>query len=144
MPNLLSLANFTGLTAASGQNGLDRNVSRLYEREKLLRYSVVLSGAYVQAIRGTNVGEVLDLTKVPPNALGVSNSSWGYRGPVRMYVINPGSNGNGMVIIPGADAFHWILKIFSGVGAELAAGAYPAGLLADLDIVAEATGNNFD
>jgi hypothetical protein len=52
-----------------------------------------------------------------------------------------------MSILPGADAFHWILKIFSGVATELAAGTYAAnapGLLTDNDIVLEFTGFAFD
>jgi len=35
-------------------------------------------------------------------------------------------------IVPGADGLHPILKIFSAPGTELAAGAYPAAILADL------------
>lgn len=144
MPNQLALANFSGLTAV--QNGLDRNAVRIYEREKLIRYSLTLSGVYVQAVRGTAVGEVIDLTKALSPTQFQPNQLWGYRGPVRGYILNGGSSGLNASILPGVDAFHWLLKVFSGgnVGAELAAGAYSAGILADLDIIVEFTGNNFD
>jgi hypothetical protein len=136
MPNQLALANVSGV--------IDRNAVRVYEREKLIRYSVTLSGAYVNAVRGSNVGEVLDVTKVLSPTTYQSNQSWGYKGPVRLYVLTPGNTGYGMTILPGADAFHWLLKIFSTVTGELAAGAYPAALTTDLDIVVEATGLAFD
>ncbi len=114
---------------------------RISEREKLVRYIITLSGAYVQAVRGTNTGEVLDLTK----AVGANQADqyWGQRGPRRVYILNNG-NGFNMQIIPGADNLHWLLRIFSASGAEQAAGAYPAGLTGDLDVICEATGRSFD
>ncbi len=42
----------------------DLNAVRVEQREKTITYSVALSGNYAQAVRGQNVGEVLDLTKV--------------------------------------------------------------------------------
>lgn len=115
---------------------------RVNEREKIIRYNVVLSGNYVQATRGQNVGEVLDLTKV--SGAFAADQFWGPRGPVRGYVVNIGSTGYSMSIIPGADNLHWLLMIFSGVAAQLAAGAYPGGLTADLDIYVEFSGRRFD
>ena len=123
---------------------LDLDAVRLFEREKLIRYQVALSGNYVQAVRGTNVGEVLDLTKSPVAGLYQPNQFWGYKGPLNAYVTNIGSTGYSMSVIPGADALHWLLTIFSGVAAQLAAGAYPAGLTTDLDIKVEFSGRNLD
>jgi len=142
MANQLALANISG--AAAAQNGIDRNAVRVYEREKLIRYSITLSGNYAQHTRGQNVGEVIDLTKALAGTPYQADQYWGYRGPVRGYIINTGGTGYSMSLVPGADAFHWLLCIFSGVATELAAGAYPAGLLADTDIVIEFTGLAFD
>lgn len=145
MANVLSLANFTAANAAV--NGTDRNAVRVYEREKLIRYSVALSGSYVAAVRGSNVGEVIDLTKALAGTPYQAEQYWGYRGPVRGYVLTPGNTGYGLTLLPGADAFHWLLKIFSAVATELTAGTYAAQaptLLTDTDIVLEFTGLAFD
>lgn len=153
MANLLTIANISGIAAPAAPNyailgGFDRNAAIVYEREKRVRYSVALSGSYVQHVRGSNVGEVLDLTKtLPAGGPNFPNQYWGLRGPVRMYVLNPGGTGFSMSIVPGADSLHWLLCIYSGVATELAAGTYlanAAGLLTDLDIVVEATGVSAD
>lgn len=115
---------------------------RINEREKLIRYNIALSGAYVQFVRAQNVGEVLSL----PAVVGVyrEDQFWGPHGPTRGYPINIGSSGYSMSILPGADNLHWLLAIYSGVATQLAAGAYPAGLTADLDIYVEFSGRRFD
>lgn len=151
MANSLAIANTSGVATPAAPDyaavgGYDRNAVLVYEREKRIRYTVTLSGSYVQAVRGSNVGEVLDLTKpvVGPYA---PEQYWGMKGPVRMYMINNGLTGYGFSIVPGADALHWLLVIFSGVATQLSAGAYSAnaaGLLTDADIVVEATGLGFD
>lgn len=130
MANVLSIA------------GVDKNSVRIYEREKTIAYGVALSGNYATHTRGANVGEVI----IPNNATGsyVQDQLWGQKGPSRGYVLNSGGTGYSMSIVPGADALHWLFCVFSGVATELAAGAYPAGLLADLDIVVEFTGRAFD
>jgi hypothetical protein len=93
-------------------------------------------------VRGSNVGEVIDLTKTI-----VGNFSpeqyWGITGPIRGYVLNVGNSGYAMSIVPGADNLHWLLAIFSGVATEFTAGAYSAGLLADQDITIEFSGLSF-
>src|SRR4051812_25002679 len=104
----------------------DLDAVRLYEREKLIRYQIVLTGSYVQAVRGTNVGELIDLTKTPGNGLFNPNQLWGYRGAIKGYILNTGSTGFSMSVIPGADGLHWLLVIFSGVATQLAAGTYAA------------------
>jgi hypothetical protein len=140
MANTLALAN----TSATS---IDLNAVRLYEREKLVRYSLSLSGSYVQFIRGTNTGEVIDLTKNLTNANFSPEQYWGFRGPNRVYVLNTGATGYSMSIIPGADGLHWLLCIFGGVATQLAAGTYQANapnLLTDVDILIEASGRAFD
>lgn len=125
---------------------VDFNAVRMYEREKLIRYSVTLSGSYVQHIRGTNTGEVLNLSAALGGTPYQADQYWGYKGAIRGYVLNTGATGYGMSICPGADAFHWLLCIFSGVATELAAGTYAAnaaGLLTDTDIVVEFSGAAF-
>ena len=119
---------------------------RVSEREKVITYSLTLSGSYVQHIRGQNTGEVLDFTK----ALGLGGQPeqfWGANGPRRVYVLNTGGTGFSMSVVPGADRLHWLLCIFSGVATELAAGTYAAnaaGLLTDLDIQIETSGRTID
>ena len=132
------MANTLTVDALGIQNGV-----RVNEREKLVRMKCVLSGNYVQHVRGTNTGEVLDLTKVI-GAGPAPDQFWGPSGPSIVYVLNTGGTGYSMSIVPGADHLHWLLCIFSGVATELAAAAYPAGLLADLDIVVESSGRRFD
>lgn len=152
MANSLALANISGIAAPAPPNyailgGIDRNAAIVYEREKRVRYTVTLTGSYVQHVRGSNVGEVLDFTKALTNAPMFANEYWGMRGPVRAYLINTGGTGYGMSIVPGADSLHWLLCIYSGVATELAAGLYSSnapGLLTDLDIVIEATGVSAD
>lgn len=149
MSNKLAIANISGVAAPaapglSAVGGIDRNAVRIYEREKLIRYTLTLTGNYVQHVRGSNVGEVLDLTAVLGNTTYFPDQFWGYKGPVRGYVLNAGGTGYSMSIVPGADALHWLLCIFSGVATELIAGGYPAGLLTDTDIILEFSGFAFD
>jgi hypothetical protein len=150
MANVLTLATQQNLPAgwisgvAAGGNLVDRNAVRVYEREKLIRYSITLSGNYATHVRGANTGEVINLGAAFVPAAYQADQYWGYRGPARVYILTPGTTGYGMTICPGLDAFHWLLVIYSTVTGELAAGAYPAGLIADLDIVIEASGLAFD
>lgn len=119
----------------------DPNDVRVGEREKLVRMNVRLSGNYAQHTRGQNVGEVLDLTKV--TGINAPMQYWGPKGPRTVYINNIGESGYAMSILPGADSLHWLLVIYSGLATELAGGAYPAGLLADLDISIEAAGPTY-
>ena len=148
MANSLAIANISGVAAPAAPappvGGIDRNAVRMYEREKLIRYTVTLSGNYTQAVRGTSTGEVLDLTKTPTNTNFFPDQLWGYKGPVRGYIISAGFSGYTMTIVPGADALHWLLVIFQAFFTQLNAGAYPAGLTTDVDIIAEFTGQVFD
>jgi hypothetical protein len=131
MPNVLTIDS----------GGVGQGV-RVNEREKIIRYNCVLSGNYVQAVRGSNVGELLDLTKVV-GALQ-ADQFWGISGPIRGYPLQ-GPGGSGVEIIPGADRLHWLLKMFAvGANNEFAAGAYPASVLADLDFYVEFSGRRFD
>jgi hypothetical protein len=150
MANQVQLASQQSLPAgwisgiAANGNLQDRNAVRIYEREKLIRYSVTLTGAYTQHVRGQNTGEIINLQQAFVPTSYQADQFWGYRGPARLYVITPGTTGYGMTICPGLDSFHWLLVIYSGIAAELAAGAYPAALLTDLDIVIEGSGLAFD
>jgi hypothetical protein len=120
----------------------DLNAVRQEQREKTITYSVTLSGNYVNFVRGTNVGEVLNLNA----AIGqyLPDQFWGNVGPQVVYPLNTGATGYAMSIVPGADKLHWLLVIFSGIAAQLAPGAYPAGLTTDLDIKVEARGRVMD
>ena len=124
----------------------DLNAVRQEQEEKTITYSVALSGNYTQFIRGTNTGELLDLTKVVSTQY-LPGQFWGPVGPRVVYMLNTGSTGYSMSVVPGADLLHWLLVIYSGVAAQLAAGGYAANaaaLLTDLDIKVEARGRKFD
>lgn len=96
-------------------------------------FTITLTGSYVQAVRGTNTGELL----LPLNA---SNPNFfpkgfpGIKGFKRAYVIQ-GGGGNGTQIIPGADPLHWLLKFFSAANTQLTAGAYNAAITGDVDFM---------
>lgn len=98
-------------------------------KQRRIRYGLTLAGLYVQAVPGSNVGEVL----IPGNAVGKFDPEqyWGFQGPTHGEVSQP-IQGYGAQIVPGADSQHWLLRLFSSPGTELAAGAYAAGVLADL------------
>lgn len=113
------------------------------DREKRIRYRVVLSGNYVQAVRGANTGELIILS----SAAGANQPDqfWGPKGPERVYPIQ-GPAGYAVEFLPGADGNHWLMKIFSAAGTELLAAAYPAAITADNlgDVLIEAVGREFD
>lgn len=113
------------------------------ERQKTIVYKVTLTGNYVQAVRLSNVGEVL----IPNNASNpqfLPGAFWGLNGPRRAYILN-GPAGLGGEMLPGADNFHWLLRLFNPTtGAELAAGAYAALNLADLDFKVAFEGRAID
>ncbi len=100
------------------------------ERTDIYVHKVTLTGAYVQAIRLSNTGELLVPNAASnPKALprpGASHYDRAY--PLQ------GPAGFACRIVPGADDTHWLLQIFGTTpGTELAAGAYAAGVLADVD-----------
>lgn len=132
------MSNLLTVDALGVKNGV-----RVNEREKLVRYKLTLLGNYVQHVRGTPVGEVLDLTKAV-GAGAAYDQFWGVGGPAQVYVLNAGGTGYSLSVVPGADSLHWLFCVFSGVAVELVAGAYPAGLLGDADILIESTGRRFD
>jgi len=95
-------------------------------------HKVTLSGSYVQAVRGTNTGEVLTPNSATNPRFLPKPSASVYQ---RAYVVN-GPAGFGAEILPGADGTHWLLKLFGTTpGTELLAGAYNAGLTGDLDFL---------
>ena len=126
---------------------VDNNGVQVVEKFKTVVARVVLSGNYVQAVRGTNVGEVLlpnTLALAAGNPGLIPGAGWGLTGPGRAYIIN-GPAGLGAEMLPGADNFHWLLRLFNPTtGAELAAGAYAALNLADLDFKVAFEGRNID
>jgi len=105
-------------------------------------YKVTLSGNYVQAVRGSNTGEVLQ-------PLSASNPNFkpkaypGNKGFDRAYIIQ-GPGGNGAEIVPGADAFNWLLKLYSAANTQVTAGAYNAAVTGDLDILVGFECKNFN
>lgn len=106
------------------------NVSPMF-KQKRVRYGLVLSGVYVQAANG---GEILNLNGAAGNF--DPGQFWGYTGPKYGDPTQPPA-GYTAQILPGADGLHWVLKVFSAAGQELAAGAYPAAILADLNAFIE-------
>jgi hypothetical protein len=120
----------------------DLNAVRQEQREKTITYSVTLSGNYTQFVRGQNIGEVLSLNSATGQYL--PDQFWGNVGPQVVYILNSGSTGYAMSIVPGLDKLHWLLVIFSNITTQLAAGAYPAGLLADADVKIEGRGRVMD
>ncbi len=119
------------------------NGARIGDRTKTIRYGVTLSGSYAQHTRGQNVGEVLDLNAAL-NPGFQQDAKWGNKGPDLTYIINIG-NGYNLQIVPGADARHPVLVLYSSAGTEQAAATYASlGLNTDLDIIIEATGRNCD
>lgn len=127
MPNVLTL--------------VDINADRPMERELLIRYNVVLSGNYVQAVRGSDVGEVLKLETVVGNFS--PRQYFGAKGAARVYALN-GPAGFSVELLPGANGNHWLLKMFASAGNEHAAGAYEAAITGDLDFTIEASARSFD
>lgn len=122
---------------------IDTNGVQVVEKFKTIVYKVTLTGAYVQAVRLSNVGEVLIPNSGANNAF-LAGAAWGLTGPGRAYIIN-GPAGLGAEMLPGADNFHWLLKLFNPTtGAELAAGNYAALNLADLDFKVAFEGRNID
>lgn len=97
-------------------------------------YKVTLSGSYVQAVRLANTGEQLKpFAATNPNFL--PKGFPGTKGFKRGYPLQ-GPGGFSASIIPGADIFTWLLKMFGTTpGTELAAGAYAAGVTGDLDFM---------
>lgn len=126
---------------------VDTNGVQVVEKFKTVVAKVVLSGNYAQAVRGANVGEVLvpnSVNTATGNPALLPGAGWGLTGPTRAYIIN-GPAGLGAEMLPGADNFHWLLRLFNPTtGAELAAGAYAALNLADLDFKVAFEGRNID
>lgn len=111
---------------------VDVNGVQQVEKFKTIIYKVTLTGNYAQALRLSNVGEVMQ-PNLASNPTFLPGAGWGLTGPSRAYVIN-GPAGLGAEMIPGADNFHWLLQLFNPTtGAQLAAGPYAALNLADLD-----------
>jgi hypothetical protein len=110
---------------------------QIMERTKIIRYRVTLSNnpqGYVQAQRGTNNGELIDLTKALGSG-GKEEQFWGARGPAIGYPLQ-GPGGVGCEILPGADSLHWLLKVYAvGSNNEHAGGNYEASILNDLDFL---------
>jgi hypothetical protein len=112
------------------------------EKFRTVRYKVAIqAGNYVQAVRGSNVGEVLSLGAAL-NPKNKPNSFWGKDGPDVGYPLQ-GPAGFGASIIPGADGLHWLLKIWASAGVEHAAAAYEAAITGDLDFFVEFAAPNF-
>lgn len=111
------------------------------EKFRSIRYKCAVSGNYAQVVRGSAVGEVLNLNGAL-NPLNKTNALWGKDGPDRGYVLN-GPAGFSAEIIPGADNLHPLLKVFASAGNEHAAGAYEAALTGDVDFMLEFVAPSF-
>lgn len=112
-------------------------------KEKRIRYKLtILAGNYTTAVRGTNGGELIDLTKA--TGIREADQFWGQKGPDRVYLLN-GPGGFAAEVLPGADGLHWLLKMYSAPGTEIVNGtAYNAAVTGDLDFLVEATGRVCD
>jgi hypothetical protein len=120
-------------------NNLQVDDSIPQERVRFIRYKcTILAGNYVQAVRGTGAGEVLNINGAT-NPKNLPQALWGKDGPTRGYVIN-GPGGFAAQIVPGADNLHPLLKIWASGGVEHAAGAYEAAITGDLDFFIEFVG----
>jgi hypothetical protein len=102
-------------------------------RREVRGYTLTLSGSY------STGGDTMNLlTATNPNKL--EKPLWSKRKPTGFEVQNF-TTGFAAEIIPGTDNTAWLLKIENGAtGAELAAGAYPAALTADVNIRVEFSG----
>ena len=122
------------------------NGTRIGDGQKIIRYNVTLIGTYTQHVRGTSVGEVLNLDGAINQGF-CQDAVWGGKGPDSVYLLNIGA-GYILDICPGADASHPLLVIYLFSGAELGQGAaYASGtipLASDLDMYIEAVGRSFD
>lgn len=102
------------------------------DRAKVIVVKIALSGSYVQASRGNNTGEVVNLLTLS-NPSAFPDPSFGPRGADRAYPLQ-GPAGFACRILPGADTNHWLIQIFGATnGTELAAGAYSGALTGDQD-----------
>lgn len=120
-------------------NTLQVDDSVVQERTRTIRYKLTLTGNYVQAVRLSATGEVLNLNAAT-NPKSLPQAFWGKDGPSRVYPLN-GFGGFGVEILPGTDNLHPLLKFYGTTpGTELAAGAYAAGVTGDLDTYFEAVG----
>jgi hypothetical protein len=96
-------------------------------------YKVTLSGNYVAAVRGANTGEQLKpFAASNPNF--IPKAFPGNKGFKRGYALQ-GPAGNGTSIMPGADIFTWLLKLFASANTEVTPGAYNAAVTGDLDFL---------
>jgi hypothetical protein len=96
-------------------------------------YKVTLSGSYAAATRGSNIGEQLKpFAASNPNFL--PNAFPGNKGFKRGYALQ-GPAGNGTSILPGADIFTWLVKLFASANTEVTPGAYNAAITGDQDFL---------
>lgn len=79
-------------------------------------------------------GDALDLTAVT-NTNWLAKAHFG-QNPLQGAVLNA-PDGYGLEIVPGATLSTWKVKVLTASGAELAAGAYPAGLTGDSNAALE-------
>ena len=117
-------------------------VNRGNPNEKRVRYTVTLSGNYVQAVANSNVGELAAFNSAVNSAFKI-NPYWGLKGPKIVEVLNP-PDGYGIELYPAADGLHRLIRITTTSDTELAAGAYPADLAADTQFQIEACGSITD
>lgn len=89
--------------------------------------SVTVS-SLVETIAG---GDTVDLTKLTnPNNIG--DAAIGFPGTIKIWEVIGTPAGYNAKLVPGAALNTWRLRVFSAMGTELATGAYPAAILADV------------
>ena len=97
-------------------------------RSKQLYLIATPSGNY------TTGGDTVNLQAITPS-LGLADATVGYPGVVNECEVSSAPGGYTAILITGATLATWKLKIYSAAGVELAAGAYPAAILAGVFIL---------
>lgn len=92
-------------------------------RTKKLYLIATPSGNYVTG------GDTVNLQAITA-ALGQADATIGYPGKITHYEVCNAPDGYTSNLIPGATLATWKLQIFASDNTELAAGAYPAGIIA--------------
>ena len=93
-------------------------------RRKKLYLIATASGNYVTG------GDTVNLQAITPALGQAADATVGYPGTIKHSEVCNNPDGYTSNLIPGATLATWKLQVFASDGTELAAGAYPAGVIA--------------